>query len=342
VQTREKVPGPISRKATVVIQKPFSDTLTIEHVPVVDDAPEVAVAAPQPEATPYRDALESMREELERPYQSGTLAERASAMLAPALAFLGRRQVVAGIVVLVIASLLTAVATGARGWGETDQATALGAALPTHESLPVIASAAPVAGTTRDPLSVSVPNLASIGPKPAAQRPGVAEERATPKKATDQKPDEKRIAIPKLSKGMMSRLDSVASTAANSSTRANDALDFQPAPISLASQRSSFPTGEPASTGPQRARLIGELPTPRVPAQIADVEGEVRVRFNVDTVGRPVMSTLSVVNSPNPLLTTAVRKVIPGIRFEPARTSGADSKAIGDVVEIGFRFSPRN
>jgi TonB family protein len=70
-----------------------------------------------------------------------------------------------------------------------------------------------------------------------------------------------------------------------------------------------------------------------------DVQGEVRVRFNVDTEGRPIMSTLSVVTSPNSQLTTAVRKVIPGIRFEPARTGGADSRVVGDVVEIGFRFA---
>ena len=108
---------------------------------------------------------------------------------------------------------------------------------------------------------------------------------------------------------------------------------------SISSPRSNFASGEQVSSGPQRARLIGELPTPRVPDQIADIEGEVRVRFNVDTEGRPVMSTLTVVASPNPLLTTAVRKVIPGIRFEPARTSGADSRVVGDVVEVGFRFA---
>jgi hypothetical protein len=30
---------------------------------------------------------------------------------------------------------------------------------------------------------------------------------------------------------------------------------------------------------------MGKLPPPRVPDQVADVEGEVRVRFNVDTDG---------------------------------------------------------
>jgi hypothetical protein len=54
-----------------------------------------------------------------------------------------------------------------------------------------------------------------------------------------------------------------------------------------------------------------------------------------------MMSTFSVVNSPNPLLTAAVRKVIPEMRFEPARTAGPDGKAITDVVQVGFQFSRR-
>jgi TonB family protein len=138
---------------------------------------------------------------------------------------------------------------------------------------------------------------------------------------------------------MMPRLDSLASTAANTS-RATEALDFQPAPTSLGTQRSNFTAVE--SRGPQRARLIGELPIPRVPDQVADVEGDVRVRFNVDTQGRPVMSTLAVESSPHPLLTNEVRKVILTLRFEPARSGGAESKPIGDVVGITFQFSRRS
>ena len=142
--------------------------------------------------------------------------------------------------------------------------------------------------------------------------------------------------IPTLSNGVMSRLDSVASRAANLSSRIDDGLTNQPSPNPLTTQRSTFDYPEQSSA--QRARLIGELPTPRVPDQVTDVEGEVRVRFNVDTGGLPVMSTFAVVNSPNPLLTAAVRKVIPAMRFEPARSAG-DSKPIVDVVQIGFQFS---
>jgi TonB family protein len=193
----------------------------------------------------------------------------------------------------------------------------------------------PVAATTpRDPAVISVPAASIAASKAAPQHPRVADERIAPKKVAEQTPETKKLAIPSLSSGMMSRLDSVASSAASSVAP----LSFQPAPTSFGNQRANFEAGE-QSSGPQRARLIGELPSPRVPREAADVEGEVRVRFNVDTEGRPIMTTMSVVNSPNPLLTSAVRKVIPGLRFEPARTGGSDSKIIGDVIEIGFRFA---
>lgn len=342
--TRERSPALITRKSTVVIPGPFSDSAGNENASVVDEVPANDAAALQRVAAPYRDALESIREEVETPYESASLSERAGAILAPVLAFLGRRQVVAGIVVLVIASLLIAVATDARGWGEINQTTALGAALPTHESPPMAgaltASAVPARLATDDPISAAGSAPVNAAPKAAAQHPRVTEERSAPKKVTEQKSDSRKLAIPTLSAGMTSRLDSVASRAASASSQAADPLSFQPAPSSLGTLRTNFASGDQSS--PQRARLIGELPTPRVPFQIADIEGEVRVRFNVDVEGRPVMSTLSVVASPDPLLTAAVRKVISGIRFEPARTGGPDSKPVDDLVQIGFRFARQN
>ena len=61
--------------------------------------------------------------------------------------------------------------------------------------------------------------------------------------------------------------------------------------------------------------------------------------FRVDTMGRPMMSTFAVAHSPNDLLTAAVRRLIPDLRFEPARTGGANPKAAIDSVEIGFKFA---
>jgi len=171
------------------------------------------------------------------------------------------------------------------------------------------------------------------------QKARVSDERSSAKKVADKKNNEQpaRVSIPALSTAVLSRLDSVAAKAGAVGAVSPAQFNLQPAPPVVSQRRATF--DEDQSSGAQRARLIGELPTPKVPNQVMDVEGEVRVRFNVDSLGRPVLETFTVVSSPNPLLTDAVRKVIPGIRFEPARTAGPDSKAIGDIVQIGFQFA---
>jgi TonB family protein len=360
---REKTRASNTRKTTVLIQGPFSESPAVETASAVADAPangdapsEPEAAAHrdilerilQPEAAPYRDALESIREEVERPYESVRLAERVRAILASMTPYLRKREVIAGGVVLVLSLLMVAVATGSHAWGETDQTTSLAAPLPTRGNLSGTAGATtsalvvPSATVTNNPVSVSAPAIPNAPSKISAQRPRVADERSASRKETDQQSEPRKIVIPRLSTATKSRLESAALAAANIPVSVGDPIINQPGPVALGNQRSTFDIGEQVATGPQRARLIGELPTPRVPPQISDVEGEVRVRFNVDTDGRPVMSTLTVQSSPNPLLTTAVRKVIPGIRFEPARSGGADSKPINDTVEIGFRFASQN
>jgi TonB family protein len=135
----------------------------------------------------------------------------------------------------------------------------------------------------------------------------------------------------------MSGLESAATRAGGTGAKTDEPVIVDPSAVSIG-RRANFDFSE-QNSGPQRARLIGELPTPRLPNELADIEGEVRVRFSVDTQGRPVMTTIVVETSPSPLLTSAVRAVIPGIRFEPARSGGADSRAISDVVQVAFRFS---
>jgi TonB family protein len=361
---REKGRISNTRKQTLLIPAPFSDSQAVDTAPAADEAlaadpatsqPDTAAAhrdileriLQQPEAAPYRDALESIRDEVEKPYESVGLAERVRATLASVTPFLGKREVVAGGIVLVLSLLLAAVVTGSHAWGEPDQTASHGAPLPTYgdPSGAVATTSAPLAPSatvTNNPVSISAPAIPNAPSKTSAQHSRVAEERSAPTKGTEQKSESRNIAIPKFSKATISRLDSVALTAANVPVRVGEPIINQPGPIVIGNQRSTFDFGEQAPTGPQRARLIGELPTPLVPAQITDVEGEVRVRFAVDTDGRPVMSTLSVQASPHPLLTTAVRKVIPGIRFEPARSGGSASKPINDTVEIGFRFAKPN
>jgi outer membrane biosynthesis protein TonB len=336
--TRERIPPPApSRKAKALIQETVADLAPAPSASQMDPtSPNLDATIPLV-AAPYGDVLESLREELERPDENVGLAERASAIFGSVVAFFGKRQVVASAVVVIIALLVTAVATGARGWGEPDQSAAMESSLLTNQPL-LTAPVSSVSATIPDPLAISSSTQIATSSKAPVQRARVVEERSTPKRVAEQKSETKKIAIPTFSS---SRLDSVTSAAASSSSRATEALSYQPAPTPLGiSQRSTFGDSEP-SVSPQRARLIGELPIPRVPTEAADVEGVVRVRFNVDALGRPVMSSLVVETSPNPLLTSAVRTVIPSIRFEPARTGGAEGRAISDVVQVGFQFARR-
>ena len=100
-------------------------------------------------------------------------------------------------------------------------------------------------------------------------------------------------------------------------------------------------TASPIGT-PTRARMIGELPTPRYPAQQlrGGAGGNVRVRFDVDTLGRPVMSTFTVISSPLPQLVPPVKEIIPVLRFEPARTPWPENRAMVETVELTFLFAP--
>ncbi len=90
-----------------------------------------------------------------------------------------------------------------------------------------------------------------------------------------------------------------------------------------------------------RARLIGAPPQPRFPEILRDrgIEGEVIIRFVVDAQGRPDPTTVTVVQSPHDLLTNAVRRVVPTMRFEPAHRTGIGAAAEPDKIEMAFRFS---
>jgi TonB family protein len=346
--TLDRSPAPANRKATAVIQASFSDSqanestavqnTTVEASSFVDEVAPNELTTLQPDAAPYRDVLESIREELEKPSAGAQLVERAKAIFASGFAMLGKRQVAAGAVVVVILLLAIAAATNARGFGEVAQPTTLGAATPDQQVLPTPSASTLVTPASREIAGVSIPEAAtSSTAKAALTRPRVSEEKNTPKKRTEQASEAKNPAIPKLSSTLMSGLESAATRAGGTGAKTDEPVIIDPSAVSIG-RRANFDFSE-QNNGPQRARLIGELPTPRLPNELADIEGEVRVRFNVDTQGRPVMTTVVFETSPSPLLTSAVRAVIPGIRFEPARSGGAESRAIGDMVQVGFRFA---
>ena len=279
----------------------------------------------------YRDALQSVRDELEDSFDGETIVERTTRIFSSVMTFLGQRQVVAVITVVALALLGVALATDKHAFGESGQLAS--------EAPATVPPSGPVPTAEARPIPVPVSNRSNAESSSArAAKPRVVEEHGSPKKAADKKTEQPaRVSIPNLSTAVLSRLDSVAAKAATVGSHTSDPVNVQTTLNAVNQRRATFDDDQ--SSGPQRARLIGELPTPKVPPQVTDVEGEVRVRFNVDSLGHPVLETFAVVSSPNPLLTAAVRKVLPGMRFEPARTAGPDSRRIGDVVQIGFQFA---
>lgn len=92
---------------------------------------------------------------------------------------------------------------------------------------------------------------------------------------------------------------------------------------------------------PAAPRLVGAAPQPRYPDRLRGlrVEGEVMIQFTVNENGRADMSSMQVVRSPHPLLTDAVRGVLPQFRFEPARTAAPDSRPRAETVKYAFTFN---
>jgi TonB family protein len=274
--------------------------------------------------------LESVRDEIEESLNEQTIVDRTRKIISTVIAFSTTRHVVAGITVVVLSLLGFAVATDKRAINENGE--------PSSSPIAAAASLTPVVVAQPIPVPASTVPASTENSAAKSSKPRVTEQRSTASKKGSEKPDQPtRLTIPSLSSAILSGLDSAATKAAAAGNRAGEAFNVQPPLGAVSQKRATF--ADDQSSAPQRARLIGELPTPAVPAQVVDVEGEVRVRFNVDPLGRPMIETFSVVSSPNPLLTAAVRKVIPAMRFEPAKTGGAEPKAIGDVVQIGFQFA---
>jgi len=336
-QTRDLTTQVASRQTKVILQLPPSESMMPDVVTTREPATEAQSLATN--AVPYRDALESIRNEFEESATAVPLAARVSAMVQRATALLTRREVVAGIIVAVVSVFSVAVAktnpSGDFDLNAAPVATNTVAPSSTRQTSPALtASALP---TPVHELSATT-SSANGAAKPAAK--AHVDEHSSSKKAEESKPESRKLTLPTLSTAVMSNLDSVASkTAASSASRSEPVISVPTA--SFGTRRASFDLSD-RSSDPIRARLIGELPTPQVPERIADVEGEVRVRFSVSTQGEPQMSTFTVVRSPNPLLTAAVRKVIPSMRFVPASTGGTDPKPIADVVETSFRFARQN
>ncbi len=89
---------------------------------------------------------------------------------------------------------------------------------------------------------------------------------------------------------------------------------------------------------PAALRALSPLPQyPEVLRQ-SRVPGMVRVRFVVGTDGRADLSTLQVLDASHPAFAESVRRVLPRLRFTPARVG---RRAVRQVVEIPFGFELR-
>jgi TonB family protein len=339
-QARERSTAP--RKGTArVIESELKEEITppAPAPPVMNMA---AGARPSnAESVPYRDLILSMQQEMEDDAGVDATAPAQGGFVATLMAEVKQRQKATVIVVGVVATLAI-LATASRAWTEQEP--------PTVGAEASLASV----GSTSAPTTSDVPTRSAVAANDPANAPATAAAAATPvtasrirladqrpaaKKPTDSRSEQQpRIAIPKVSSALTAGFDSVVRARSVSSGTEGDPF-VQLAPAVATPQRIRFDRDDAVNQA-QRAQLIGSLPVPRYPAQLVDVQGEVRVRFDVDVMGRPVMSTVSVLSSPNTILTAAVLKVIPTIRFEPARTGGSDSKAVGDVVQLGFQFRP--
>jgi TonB family protein len=145
-------------------------------------------------------------------------------------------------------------------------------------------------------------------------------------------PSIRRLAMPKIA---MPNPDSVIQISP-AAARDVDLVSTGVAPLSAAAR-----SDEPSIIPPA---LIGSAPTPRYPdgLRAQKVEGEVVVRFKVDEKGRVDQSSMQVVHSAHAQLTAAVRNVLPGFRFEPARSTARDAKPQAAWVQFRTQFTAGN
>jgi protein TonB len=90
----------------------------------------------------------------------------------------------------------------------------------------------------------------------------------------------------------------------------------------------------------QAVRLSGQPVAPEYPNALrrAGVEGDVLVKFVVDTLGLADLSTIEVIRSTHDLFTQAVRKAIGQQRFTPAIVG---SRTVRQLVQQPYSFTIR-
>ncbi|HEY8831959.1 MAG TPA: tetratricopeptide repeat protein [Gemmatimonadaceae bacterium] len=298
---------------------------------------ETAVSATPAETAvaPYRDILLTIAGELQdadEPYSSGSFQGRDIPALVLVFLLRHRRNLAIG------GGVIAAVLLGAWGWDAKGgaQATTLSAQL---QPSPAFASTPVRSGASRPNANDSRPaSIAGRATQPVPVR-GKTEEVSVPARRGSNRRETNSVAIPTLSARTLLNVDSAVSAAGASSRNPTEAIAPDVGTLPAPSGRSSLDNTELSATRAHGPLLIGSLPAPTLPSHSWGTEGEVVVSFAVDVQGRPMMSTFSVVRSPDPMLSSAVRKVIPALRFEPAQTAGPDPKRVVDTVQVAYRFA---
>ena len=325
---RETFVAPI---ATLMTAANTGTSLTLPATPAA------MTAQPPTNAASYRDLVLSIEKDLEDEEAEEARANPlAAAYRAVAALVKDRRKAVAlagGAVVM----LLLGLAADSRAGTEVDPALGVAATNVSAPAARVAAMVAPVpAGlpATVSKQSAETPRSAITNFISAARTK--TSESKSEKKSEEREASSPKVVIPKVAQSILAHADSVARSINAPGSNIGEAVAGEP--VAVTSHARLYNAEQDNTSGPSRARLIGSVPTPRLPDQLADVQGLVKVWVRVDTSGRPVMSTFSIENSPNPLLTAAVKRVITDLRFEPARSGGPNSRALIDSVQVGFNF----
>ncbi len=284
------------------------------------------VAATRPDGMPYIDVLLDIKEEIGEPAAPADVTV-SGALQSLSQFFQQQRAAVLGVSGAAAVGLVVLVASAARsspspGWVDNAAFAQTSRTAPTHG-----AATTPFPDLARQALAAAEPSREA----PSGSR--------STSRASQDNGDEADASVRELERPSVGRLDSMV-RAVRIPAPTVDPFQIKPrgtsADVALLNG-----SAEAALAAAVRATLIGAKPTPKYPAKLlAQAEGgEVVVRFDVDTLGLPVMSTFTVMGTPHALLAAAVREVIPTMRFNPARTAWPDSRTIPDRVEIGFKFN---
>jgi TonB family protein len=321
---------PVEQSKSVLVDTPAWESLTSEPVSVDNRLTETAVAS-------YRDILLTISSELgdsAEPRSAQPFLDREIPALVSAFVLRHRRSLTmagAAIITIVVGSWAWSANAGkqaSRLSAELQPSTAFAeASAATTASRPTSTDSQPALAATQSALPVPV-------------RAKVQDVSESAKKGSNRR-ETNNVVIPTLSARTMLNVNSAVNAAGAGTANLAESITPDVGTLPTLSERSSFEAAEFSATRAHRALLIGTLPAPTLPNYSSGAEGEVVVSFAVDTQGRPVMSTFSVVRSPDPMLSSAVRKVIPALRFEPAQTAGPDPKRVADTVQVAYHFAQR-